>query len=331
MNKLSILVAIILSMPIYIFAQKEIKEDVEFRTKGLSEVQVKRIETIMKPVRLQVEKIVSTDNPELFKQYKKDMEAFLKLKDTKAKKEAVHNLEDKYYKYFRACYTKANINEKPIRDSIAAIIPDDIPYTFGEFLAIRSTARKSAAIGPKSSADCPALVCPLDVNATRKYGTMAGWGDVLLKDCVINTFGMGGMLGSADFVGYIGQKAEFPAGTPDQIVTALVDMNMWIQAGASANGTYTESQIGVKIKGPACDKRYVDYSMWAVAPVIWFTYQTDNATQYEMSTAMRPDAKGGIYTLQVYARSFCVSGGAGITAIETLVPKVHAIRMCEKL
>lgn len=311
-------------------AQQEPKETVECRTKGLSAVQVKKIEAIMKPIRLQVEKTLATENPELYKQYKKEIEVFLKLKDTKSKKDAVHNLEDKYYKYFRTCYTKANVNEKAARDSIAKIIPSDIPYTFGEFLAIRSTARKAASVGAKSSADCPALVCPLDVNATRKTGNLAVWGDVILKNCEINTFSTGGTTGNADFVGYIGQRAQFPEGTPDQMVTALVDMNMWIQAGAAVGGTYTESELGLKIKGPSVDKRYVDYSMWAIAPVVWFTYQSDNAIQYEISTAMTPDAKGGIYLLQVYARSFCGTSAAGFTSIETLIPKVHAIRMCEK-
>lgn len=330
MRKNYLFLGIMMLLSYSIFAQKEIKETVEYRTKGLSEVQVKKIEAIMKPVRASVDKIVNSENPELMKQYKKDLDAFLKLKETKSKKDAVHNLEDKYYKYFRTCYAKANINEKAVRDSIAAIIPNDIPYTFGEFLAIRSTARKSPAIGTRRAADCPALTCPLSVNSTRKYGNLAVWGDVLLKDCVINTFAMGGTAGSADFVGYIGQKAEFPAGTPPQMVTAILDMNMWIQAGATIGGTYTESQLGLKIKGPSLDKRYVDYSMWAVAPVVWFTYQSDNALLYEMSTEMIPDEKGGIYTLQVYARSFCGTGGAGITAIETLVPKVQAISMCEK-
>ncbi len=329
MKKLSFLFVVLAFLNL-VFAQKEIKETTICRTKGLSEVQVKKIEAVMKPIRLEVEKILVKENPELYKQYQKEIALFLKLKDSKAKKDRVHDLEDKYYKYFRTCYLKANINEKAARDSIAAIIPADIPYTFGDFLAIRSTSRKSPSTGAKSSADCPALTCPLDINTVRKYGNLAALGEVIIKDCAISTLAAGGIAGSGDFVGHIGQRAEFPAETPPQMVSAILDMSMWVQAGATAGGTYVESQLGLKIKGPSLDKRYVDYSLWAVAPVVWFTYQSDNGSQYEISTDMTPDVKGGIYVLQTYIRSFCSSGGTAPTAVETLMPKVYGIRMCEK-
>ncbi len=268
--------------------------------------QVQAIENLMAPQRQKVLAVLEADPTGQYKTYKADLETIAKEKDPARKEELAQKLERDHLEFIRKAYAKANINTAELRKQVAKILGHN-NFRFGEFADIQIDVTLPAAALPVRFDET--LLCPFDVQDESDNNMVASQCDAEAFDCSIAVESLAEIAGGCRSKADVGGKMELPEGTFNNItVVTQTDISYKGWAFAVAGYAQINAKFGIRFRAPGVDKTVMTKEVFAMAPVIWFSYVHGDQDNFTAQASFSGTFSGGAsITAQVHTEVFALS------------------------
>lgn len=295
---------------------------------GLSSKQLKAIEAVMAPLRLQVEAQLKKSDPKLYSGYQGELKQLMAITDAKKQKAALGTFQTKYYAFVKKGYAAAKIDEKSAQANISAILKGSkYAIRFTEFMGITGTLTPPPpATTPSKS--CVEFNCPFEVRNTTMSANLNGQG-FTSGNCGARASNVGMLASGREDLSALGEFTTIQAGMTRVDVSAQLDYNVNGFAGACIGGSYADASVGFLIKGPGVDKRIEHVSGWAVAPLVWYNAFEKTGENDRMQGDFRPATGGGEYKVQLFAKSFTMCAVVAMSLGSANVEEIDYLKVCQ--
>ncbi|MCA0229334.1 MAG: hypothetical protein LCH91_02645 [Bacteroidetes bacterium] len=302
-----------------------------------TKAQIEAIQSLLAPVRKQVEDILQKTDAKLFADYQADLKRIAALKNYQQRAKELTVLDSKYYTFVKQGYIAAKIDEKYYQSKMLGILHlASNQLRFTEFLGV-ANATASRTLFPPPSSPCKEFKCPLKVRNTtmnqhaielssERLGDLL---DNISKECV--TFAQTVALvasGRAEFSA-IGEFASISSNGSNIDINAECRYQISGIAFAFLGGGYCDASVGIVVSGPNVDLRIENDSGWALAPVIWYNTFRAGGENDRLQGSFTPSPNGGDYKIQLYAKTYAMAAVLSGTYSNADIFSISSLKVCQ--
>lgn len=188
---------------------------------GISKEILNKINSIVKPVREQADKILQEDATGTYKAYQSDVNALNKMKNGPEKSEATAMILKKYAAFFKNVWSNLKVDEKAYQAQIRAAFPAAMAekITFQQYLNFSySNSGSSNPAPPPAPQPAPENkcidVCSIAAGEITGEGKLIAGGGGSYGNCFLKIHSWGAVAGGNDIYGSLKNNITIPGTLP---------------------------------------------------------------------------------------------------------------------